>query len=206
MIVVASSPAQFKAPGAPSGPLSRFLADENPQFFPTEVFGSNRAFDARCFSWNLRSMGELPLRAAINIDVSQTFRLLVLPSYRSPVMVRLIISARAPGELIKRIGKNSQRPDILLVDKTMRLEQADISAFEQLLTKVDFWSMPTQKSGGVAELGGILFMFEGEQGQRYHLVTMTTPLARPYDELVHFFLQDLAQIDWNSLPRQPNFP
>ena len=47
--------AQSEIPDGPWGP-GRFPPDENPQYFPPKVFGGSPAFDAKGYSWYLRSM------------------------------------------------------------------------------------------------------------------------------------------------------
>lgn len=201
--LVISAIAQSKGPGVPWGP-GHCPPDENPQFFPQKVFGSNPAFYAECYARYLRSMAVLPLAGSVTQKGAEIYRVLVRPAYSSPVVVRLMIKADGTGELVAKVGKSDTHPEVLAVERAVEVSSAEADTFLRLLNEADFWSMSTIKPlGPVKMMGGTDWMLEGVQEGRHHVVTRGAPIAGPFKDLAVFLVVRLGKIDLRSLPTQP---
>ena len=183
----------------------RFPPDENPQFFPTGVFGSDRPLMARWCSWNLRSMGERPLPESIDQEHTKAYRVLVLAPYSSPVAVRLSVKLDGTGTLVAKVGKTETNPEVLVVDNTLAASRAQAGTFLDLLTQSDFWSAPTIEpwARGHVIMGGTDWLLEGAEEGRYHVAVRTAPRPFSYKDAAVFLVVRLAKIDLRALPTQP---
>jgi len=205
LAIVGAGAGQTANPSRPWPPV-----DENPQFFPTATFGSNRAIMARTYSWYLRSMGERPLAECVSAENPQVYRAVVLPPNRSPAVVRLSIGASGVGELVIKVAQTYTAPAVLAVNRTADVSQADVSAFLKVLNEGDFWRMPTHKpwdrtSGRplVSMLGDTAWMLEGSKQGDYHLVDRGTSQLGTLKDSVLFLVINLAKVDLRSLPIDP---
>jgi len=207
---VASTAQQPRSSGGRWGPGLGFPPDENPQFFPTEAFGSNRAILARCYSWYLRSMEEPPLPNLVDEEHPQVYRAVVLPPYSSPVVVRLSVEVDGTGDLETKIGQSDLKPSPLAMSRTARIPEAEITTWMRLLTEANFWSMPTQqifdRNTGMlapAVMGDTSWMLEGTKGGRYHLVHRGGHQLGALKDPLIMLVINLARVDLRSLPTQP---
>jgi hypothetical protein len=185
------------------GPPVNFPPDENPQYFPPVVFGSNRALPARALAWYLRSMKELPLSDSVSKEHPQVYRLMVLPASGPPVVVRLSINQGGVGELISKMGESELDPGVTVLNRTTEVPQADVGKFLQLVDMAHFWTMSTEEPPSIPYakvLGGTNWVLEGAEGRQYHLVMRVAPKPGPYAELTSFFLTELAKLDLSSAP------
>jgi len=196
--IVAQSPGQDPRGRGP---------DENPQFFPTEVFGSNRSIVAMGYSWYLRSMQEKPLAESRRPQYPQVYRLLAeVRPYNAPVVVRLSARTDGSGELVTKAGRDGGHPDILTVNTTAEVSQVDVQRFLSLLENADFWSMPTQKLPDTHKpvvMGEGGWMLEGMRDGTYHLVYRGTSGLGPLKDPLIFLLVSLGKVDFRSLPVGP---
>jgi hypothetical protein len=180
--------------------------DENPQFFPTEVFGSNHAILARVYSRYLRLMAEKPLAESASPECPQVYRVLVeTRPYNAPVIVRLRIRTDGVCELVAKVGRDSGHPQILTVNKTTDPSRLDVEKFLKLLEEAGFWSMPRQKPFDIHHvvMGDAGWMLEGIKGRRYHLVHRGTSELGSLKDSVAFLVTNLANLDLRSLPVGP---
>jgi hypothetical protein len=183
--------------------------DKNPQFFPTEVFGSNRNILARGYSWYLRSMAEKPSAEYVSPQCLQVYRLLVeTRPYNAPVVVRLWIRTDDVCELVAKVGRDGGHPQILTVSRTTDPSRLDVDKFLRLLTEADFWSMPTQKPFDIHHvvMGDGGWALEGIKEGRYHAVYRGTSELGPLKDPVAFLVTNLANLDMRSLPVGPAAP
>jgi len=143
-------------------------------------------------------MAEPPLFDSSNADHAQTYRLMMLPSFRPPLVVRLVVSPDGSGKVVAKAGQSDAQPGTLVVNRTSEPAQADISAFLSLLDKADFWSMPTREPSNpdprkrLVVMDGTEWILEGWKGGEYHLVTRTSPKFGPYTEAAQYLLRRLG--------------
>lgn len=180
--------------------------DENPQFFPTGSFGSDRGAAARVYSWCLRSMEEKPLSALVDTEYPEVYRLIVeLRPYNSPVVVRLKLRSIGDAELVVKVGRTSAHPDIMTVNKTSEVPRADAIKFTKLLQDAKFWSEPFDQppSPRGFSVGGESWMLEAMRGRDYHAVLRPAPDLGTLKDPAEFLVIRLAGIDLRSLPVGP---
>jgi len=180
--------------------------DENPQFFPSEVFGSNRSILARAYSWYLRSMAEKPLSEYVSPECPQVYRMLVeTRPYNAPVVVRLWIRTDGVSGLVAKVGRDGGHPQILTVSKTIDPSPVGVHTFLQLLGEADFWSMPSQKPFDIHHvvMGEAGWMLEGTREGSYHLVHRVTSELGPLKDSLNFLVTSPANLDLGSLPVGP---
>lgn len=183
--------------------------DENPQFFPTEVFGRNQAIVARTYSRYLCLTGEKPLAECVSPDRPQVYRVLVeVPPRNAPVVVRLSIAAGGVGELVAKAGQSGGHPEILTLNRTTEVSHADVDAFLKLLDNVGFWSMSALKPFDIDHvvMGDTGWMLEGSREGRYHLVYRGASELGPLKDAVVFLVVSVAKVDLRSVPTQPARP
>jgi hypothetical protein len=196
---------QSRNPQRHWGP-GRFPPDENPQFFPSEVFGTYDVMMDMAYSWYLRSMEEQPLAESVTVEHSEVYRVVVLPPYSSPVVVRFSISTAGIGEVVAKVGQSDRRPEILAVHRNTDVSHGGVDKFLKLLDDAGFWSMPTHKRFDVKQpvlMGDASWMFEGIKDGRYHLVDRGASELGPLKDSLLFLVAGLAKVDLRSLPTQP---
>jgi hypothetical protein len=187
-----------------AGPVvAQWPPDENPQFFPSGVFVSNRSILARGYSWFLRSMQEKPLAECVSRECPQVYRVLIeTRPYNAPVVVRLWIRSDGVSELVTKVGRDGGHPQILSVSKTADPSRVDVDKFLKLLEEAGFWSMPTEFAKPTA-MGASGWMLEGMRGDKYHLVCRSAPELGPLKDPLDFLVVGLAKLDLKSLPVGP---
>jgi hypothetical protein len=190
--------------GRPWGPPAHFPPDENPQFFPTSVFGAYHDLDARAYSWYLRSMGEQPLIGAACVDCPGTYRVLVLPAFSSPVVVRLTVARDGTAELTAKVGKDDLNPQALAVNGSKTIARDDVESFFRLLNNADFWHTPSvQADPRYHTFGGTSWLLEGSLEGVYHVTSWIGPRRVPCSDAASFLIWDLGRVDLRRLPTQP---
>lgn len=211
-----SSGVSFQLPGSIAPPQNTnclrdsLPPDESPQYFPAESFGVGGAFTASRYSCYLRAMQETPLLGStIEGRSSPVYRLTVIPAFRPPFMVRLTISADRTGTLAIKSAVSQGSAGALTIDRTVELPGSQVNYFLTLVGRADFWSMPTVEVYSkdphviVKFMDGVDCVLEGYEGERYHVVTRTSPRLGPYFELTSYLFRNLARL---SLPPGPTVP
>ncbi len=183
--------------------------DENPQFFPTEAFGNSQNVLARFYSWYLRSMGEKPLPELVTLDHRQVYRaLVVLRPYNAPVVVRMSVAKDCRGDLAAKVAVSGGHPELLTVNRTSEVSQANVRKFLDLMMGADFWSIPTLKlfNSRPSVLGESGWMLEGSKDGTYHVVVSSTSELGPLKGALQVLVVSLASLDLRSLPVGPARP
>jgi hypothetical protein len=144
-------------------------------------------------------MGERPLGEA---EGKEVYRLVVLPAFRSPIIVRLEAGSAGAGELTVKLGETDRKPSPLVVDRRTEVSRAYWNAFLRVLSAADFWSMPPPLPRmRVVLMGGVCWMLEANRGGLYHAVNRGEPLSPSFRVAVDFLLRNLGKVDIDSLPR-----
>jgi hypothetical protein len=203
---------QRLGPAAPQGPdCSRepYAGDADPQYFPTEAFGIDGAFEASVNACFLRAMREAPLQELPNGEVLQVYRLTVIPAMRPPLIARLALTSDGGGTLVVKGAKSQRNAGVITMNRTQVVMKADVVVFLKLLEAADFWSMSTHEVFSrdprviVKVMDGVVWVLEGAQSARYHVVTRTSPNATPYAQLTSYLFHGLAHLE---LPAGPTIP
>jgi hypothetical protein len=160
---------------------------------------------ARTYSWYLRSMAEKPLAESVSPERLQVYRAIVLPPNSSPVVVRLSVGTAGVGELVAKVGQSDRNPEVLAVNGSTEISQADVGRFLKLLDDSRFWSMPTRKPLDLKRvlMGDTSWMLEGSKEGRYHIIDRGASELGPLKDPMVFLLIGLAKVDLRSLPTQP---
>lgn len=187
-----------------------FAPDANPQYFPKGVFGPDSDYSAYIASINacfLRAMGDTSL-SGTEQSRSEVYRLLVVPAWRPPFVVRLEMGNDGAGTLVVKEALSQKYSASLVLNRTKKLTKAEVSGFLELLQRARFWSMPTTPWAETyprieMTMDGIVWLLEGADGKRYHVVTRTSPKPGPYASLTSYLFRDLAGL---TIPPGPTIP
>jgi hypothetical protein len=159
------------------------------EFFPPGALDNNPNIHALRDRWyvsQLLAMKELPLFPPA-VDHALVYRLLFLPTFRQPSLVRLTETSGGWRAVCKRSdGRGGYSPGQLAGEMERELSQAEAKRFGRLLDRVTFWKMPSFVE--CAGLDGSQAVLEGMRAGGYHVVDRWSPMGTPYAELVEFLL------------------
>jgi hypothetical protein len=181
---------QSKSKAVPGEP-----PDANPQYFPKGAFkdssetGSFQGFKERWYAKHLRSMREPSLSDASKDSSLVAYRFLWLPTFDSPIAVRLTVRVDGTGTLTGKMtnGKGGYDPGKLTMNETHELTKAQITEFLGLLQKAAFWSAPSEV--GAEGNDGEQWVLEGVENGRYHIVDRWSPEKSDFERLCVFMLE-----------------
>lgn len=158
-------------------------------FFPPNSLDSNPELDEFSRRWyerHLMVMEEQPLYppASRALDV---YRLLFLPTFEQPTLVRLSRSHGRWSAVCKQTdGQGGFDEGQLISDSQRELSISEAKKVVELLDRMDFWTMPSFLDDG--GLDGEQAILEGVSGGRYHVVDRWCPEGTEYATLVRFLL------------------
>jgi hypothetical protein len=157
-------------------------ADPRPltEFFPAGVFGRGNAdMDAAIAWWyatQFRAFKEPSIQTSAE-PRAEIYRFTLLPTFNTPLMVRLTVAADGSGVAIaKRLsGEGGYNPGKIDFERTLKVTQKQVEALRATLAAQKFWQMPTapERTGS----DGMEYVFEGLRDNVYHVVTRWTPAA-----------------------------
>lgn len=164
-----------------------------PVYFPPDQIHTPTAYVA------LASLGEPSFSEASKDTSFIAFRL----SYFSPVpermvAVRLVVNADGSGQVVSAFSSGTAR-EIRRNENSVTV--ADVDKLLQLLTKGEFWSMPSIEAPGKTDaagrkpyvLDGAFFMVEGVQLGSFHYVSRQNPQPGSITEIACYLAKDLAK-------------
>jgi hypothetical protein len=159
------------------------------EFFPTNALNPRpdlHAFRDQWYVSHLLAMEERPLYPPAP-DQPVVYRLLFLPTFQHPAVVRLVEAGRVWRAVYKRsTGRGGYFPGQLAGTAERELSPAEAKQFVGLLDRIDFWDMPPSED--TAGLDGSQAVLEGARDSGYHVVDRWSPRGTPYAELVEFLL------------------
>ena len=159
-------------------------------FFPPGALDYRPELHAFRESWYgpaLLALKERPLYP-LGGDEPEVYRLLFLPTFDEPVVIRLSASEGAWKAVCKRSnGRGGYDPGELTTENERELSLTQAKKFQRLRDQAEFWEMPsTEDSAG---LDGSQAVLEGVRPGRYHVVDRWSPHGTPYAKLVQFMLK-----------------
>jgi len=161
-------------------------------FFPDGTFHDDPKRNADISKWAVDSLNilqEPSLFALSNDSRVQCYRLLLLPSFKKTVTVRLTLKRDDAGTLDVKImnepGKNE--PARLNESKTIHASKQQVADFLHLLDKANFWDLPVRDERFV--LDGTTFIIEGVKDGKYQVVKRWSPEEGAYLEAALFLLR-----------------
>jgi hypothetical protein len=154
--------------------LDQRVAD--PLFFPTNLPISDfQDLNKRIFEWYSKKLVEMkePSLYALADSQVERYRLLVLvlPSSRHPVTVRVESVGERRTIAVKELDRYDQTPAKLIVDQIRPLSEHEWNRFRYLLDQACFWQMPVHQHLAGGE-DGVAWILEGEFGGKYKVVDL----------------------------------
>jgi hypothetical protein len=150
-------------------------------------------------------MDERPLMLPTGVAGRGVYRFAAAATWGPPYVVRLEVQNDGTGMLVKKQARSQTEAGTLTVNVTQGVSKEDISMFESLLDKADFWSMPAVLVSArdprivLMGMGGTAGVLEGAKPGIYHVVTRYFPYFRTptnaYDELTAYLFRDLAHFE-----------
>lgn len=166
--------------------------DEIP-FFPVGVFDKdnkeNDDLDAQEITGHLRAMGELPLwNRGKNDRETAIVRLLWLPSFHHPVVVRIVKSGDSVMlYAIELDGTPTTSKGKVSAKKQAKLTNAEWTKLQTYLEHARFWEKPTNVKSPPREDGDEL-MCEGIADDKYHIVYRMAVPDPDFQKLCRYLL------------------
>src|SRR5215469_2207695 len=169
----------------PAGTIS------TPKDTSSDPFGNSLA-------WQLRSIGEPPLSTSSGNSEIYAYRLILLtfPAGRTFVL-RLQIAKDHTGELFV---KETDPGGTVLLEKRVRVSDAQTDQFLGFVEKSDFWKLPTREEADERIYDGSYWFIEAAGQGKYHMVYRRAPDAGPFTDIGRCLVKDLAQLP-NSVIR-----
>ena len=134
----------------------------------------------------------------------EVYRVLVLPAYSSPVVVRLTVRIGGSGELVAKIGKSDVKPEALVINETKRVGGEEVNAFVRLLDSAGFWrTQAVQEDPQHHTFGGTGWLLEGSLNGAYHVTWWVAPRRVTCSDAASFLVLNLGRVDLRRLPTQP---
>lgn len=159
------------------------------EFFPANSLDPRpdlHAFRDRWYVSHLLAMQERPLYPPAT-DQPPVYRLLFLPTFQQPAVVRLSEAGGSWRAVCKRSdGRGGYGAGKLAGEAEWELPRREAKQFARLLDRVGFWDM--QSSEDTAGCDGSQAVLEGVRADGYHVVDRWSPHGTPYAELVEFLL------------------
>lgn len=146
------------------------LADES--YFPTEKNGGADAvtpFEAKWYSEPLKRMKEPRLPDLAKDANAEIYRLMILPTWGNPVVVRIQRDGKSYRLWARRLdGQGGYDPGKLTEAKDIDLSAYDSNALDTLIQNLQFFQLSTTDK--VRGFDGDEWILEGVSHGKYHLV------------------------------------
>lgn len=146
----------------------------------------------------LTKMHEPTLFAATTDSPPHAYRFLWIGSFHPALALRVEINSAGSGTLtVKRLGRPPARDELgeLIRDEEIAMSAAEVSAFLDALTEIDFWQVPRIDSDPMNHLvlDGATWILEGTDHGHYHVVERNVP--QPTIAAACLLLAEKAEID-----------
>jgi hypothetical protein len=177
----------------------------DPAYFPPGVLAARPDLETLCVAWYtlfLRAMDEGPLYPP-PVDGPPTYRLLHLPTFTAPSVVRLVKVSEGWQVTGKRTnGQGGHSPGQLVSDCGRKLTATEVKRLEKLVSQPVFWEMASAE--GRSGCDGTRCVLEGVRTGRYHVVDRWSPRRTAFADLVAFLLR-LPRFSVDELGQPPRF-
>jgi hypothetical protein len=126
-------------------------------------------FEANWYGESLKRLKEPRLPDATKDSNAVIYRLMILPTWGNPIVVRVQKHGRIYTLAARRLdGQAGYNPGKLVEQKDVQLSENDSAALEMLLAQLKFFELPTDD--GVLGCDGDEWIIEGVSGGKYHIV------------------------------------
>jgi hypothetical protein len=146
------------------------LAEES--YFPIQTKPGEpglSAFEAKWYGESLKRMKEPRLPEAARDSNAVIYRLMILPTWGNPIVVRVEKHDRTYSLAARRLdGQGGYNPGKLVEKKDAQLSETDSAALEMLIAQLKFFDMPTDDRTRGCD--GDEWIIEGVSGGKYHVV------------------------------------
>jgi hypothetical protein len=199
LLLVATSYAQV-APDV-SSPL--FPPDENPRYFPTDIFAeknSDFSFRAGWYGEQLRALKEPSLSQGIFAGGELVYRFTWLRTFHHPITVRVNIDPDGTGMLTSKMadGTGGYRPGKLIANSRRNISANEVQHILKLIEVMGFWHMPPEpepEHSGVVNLDGAQWILEASDHGGYHVIDRWSPDKGPLRDLGLYLALTLGRLD-----------
>lgn len=186
--------------------VSSVLAEE--PYFPVRTSSDGQSLsdsEAEWYGKVLERMKEPRLPSSAKDSNAVIYRLMILPTWGSPVVVRVQKTNNLYTLFARRFdGQGGYDPGKLAEQKEVHLTQNDSAALDQLIANVNFFHMRTDDH----ELGkdGDEWILEGVSSGAYHVVERWCPSSEQTNErgLTPFIGLARFLIDHSTLSQRPS--
>jgi hypothetical protein len=150
--------------------LAVIIADE--AYFPVKTKNEEEgvtAFEAKWFSKPLERMNEPHLPEAAKDSKAIVYRLMILPTWGNPIVVRVQKQQTIYSLSARRLdGQGGYDPGKLVEQRDIQLSEQDSKTLESLIESLKFFEMPTEDK--IFGADGDESILEGVSGGKYHVV------------------------------------
>jgi hypothetical protein len=118
---------------------------------------------------------ELPLEALPSC-VHESYRLVWVPSFHSPVVVRVWHSGNKYFVVSKQLsGRGGYKVGDLKIEQTRPLSEDEWREFMNVVSRASYWELPSTVNEDIPNDGAV-WIVEGIKNRKYHWVRRVTPL------------------------------
>lgn len=162
---------------APVLSLALTWAATDGPYFPIKTKAGGEgvtAFEAQWYAKSLRRMKEPPLPDLTKDVNAELYRLMILPTWGNPIVVRIHKRGELYSLSARRLdGQGGYDPGKLVEAKDFELNSDDSKALEQLIGNLNFFELPTDDE--VFGHDGDQWVLEGVAHGKYHVATRWCP-------------------------------
>jgi len=179
--------------------------DSDPQYFPRGIFSQYPDLSdwiARWYATELRALEEPSLFEQAKDNSVETYRLLLVPSFRHRLAVRLELQPNGTGLLTAKMTTGADwNPGHVLRMERISISTEQIEGFRTLLTNARFWSLPTEDRG-ITGFDGTEWVMEGRRHGTHKVVDRWSGfIDEKYLQLCQYLIE-LSPIKPEEPPRR----
>ncbi len=145
-----------------------------PSYFPDLTFGDKTELDDFMQQWfgrHLRSMKEPYLESQPACD---TIRLLTLPTFHEPTLVRVERRDSRTVITTKRTdGRGGYGPGRITLNHVSECDATLFAEAQNILKQIDYWNLPALDDACVRD--GTRYVIESNIGGKYHTIERAAP-------------------------------
>ena len=174
-------------------------ASAQTQYFPPDAFcyPHETGHCDRWYSPHLLAMKEPSLWEVSKKQSDEVYRFLWLRTFHAPVSARLDVASDGSGELVIKLlsGKGGYDPGHLIQNRKIKVEKESVDHFLELLSKAEFWNLPTEQETNGVGCDGAQWIMEATKKGQYHVVDRWSPDEGPYRKAALFLAINLGGLN-----------